>query len=49
MRAQQEEPGAGWNDWAGPVWDAGVHSPLPASRTVEHGAAGGCTGAWMLG
>lgn len=42
-------PGAGWNDSAGPVWDAGVDTPLPASRTVEHGAAGGCTGAWMLG
>lgn len=39
----------GWNDSAGAAWDAGVGSTLPASRTVEHGAAGGCTGAWMLG
>lgn len=32
MRAQQEIPGAGWNDRAGPVGDAGVGGHHPSSQ-----------------
>lgn len=49
MRAWQEVPGPDGMTGLGLLGMQGWDTTLPASRTVEHGAAGGCTGAWMLG